>query len=271
LRRSPERSQNLGKERDMAKKKADSLETAFAAALAAVPEADASKAVSRSQLAARVAHADAVRAAAQRDAGALLGTVVGDRAVTAHEVALLGRAVAEGRRLLTTPGAVGAGASAEAVAQLGDAALRKECRWIQRELAAAFRTRFVDNPAGLRRLKEIRVGASDEDLVADTEAFRALIESDAHAAWFAALPRNETALWARLLALTAEAARRFGIDQRALDQGVQRGRKEALGRALAVMFATERRVRVAGSYRFRGTATAKDYRGYTHKRPAKKK
>jgi hypothetical protein len=38
-----------------------------------------------------------------------------------------------------------------------------------------------------------------------------------------------------------------------------------------VMFATERRVRVAGSYRFRGTATAKDYRGYTHKRPAKKK
>lgn len=255
----------------MAKKKADSLETAFAAALAAVPEADASKAVSRSQLAARVAHADAVRAAAQRDAGALLGTVVGDRAVTAHEVALLGRAVAEGRRLLTTPGAVGAGASTEAVAQLGDAALRKECRWIQRELAAAFRTRFVDNPAGLRRLKEIRVGASDEDLVADTEAFRALIEHDAHAAWFAALPRNETALWARLLALTAEAARRFGIDQRALDQGVQRGRKEALGRALAVMFATERRVRVAGSYRFRGTATAKDYRGYTHKRPAKKK
>ncbi len=250
----------------MASKKADSRENAFVAAVAAVKDADATRALARSQQGARIAHADGVRAAAQRDAAALVGTVVGEHALTADEIDLLARAVTEARSLSPTPGVVGAGVSVESVEDLGDAALRKEARWIQRELAAAFRTRFADNPEGLRRIKEIRAGASDEDLVTDTEAYRVLIESDAHAAWFAALPRNETALWARLQALTAEAARRFGIDQRTLNQGAARARRDTLSRVLAVMYALERRVRLAGTYRFRGTPSEKDYRGYTHTR-----
>jgi len=249
--------------------KTGSAEAAFAAAVEAVTPEEATAAMARSMTAERVAHADAVRAAAQRDADTLVGTVVGEHPLTREDLARFAHAVGVATQMAPRPWVPGLAAAAGDVAGLTDTALRGEARRLQRDLGAAFRVRFADNPAGRARVKEILLGSSDADLQEDTAAFGALIESDAHRAWFAGLPRNEGAVWVRLQAVTAEAARRFGNDEKAQKKGVARSRRVDLGRVLAVVYALERRFRIAGRYRFRGTATAQDYRAFTTRRRGK--
>jgi len=249
--------------------KTGSAEAAFAAAMEAVTPVASSAAATRSQSAERVVHADGVRAAALRDADTLVGTIVGEHPLTREHLALFAHALGVAGQMAPRPWVPGLAPVAEDVTALSDTALRGEARRLQREIAAAFRVRFADNPAGRARVKEILLGSSDDDLVHDTAAFRALIESEEHRAWFATLPRNEGAFWVRLQALTAEAARRFGRDEKAQKKGAARSRRVDLGRVLAVVYALERRVRIAGRYRFRGTATAQDYRAFTTRKRGK--
>jgi len=251
------------------KNKTGSAEAAFAAAVEAVTPEEATAALTRSHMAERVAHGDAVRAAAQRDAETLVGTVVGEHPLTREQLALFAHAVGVAAEMAPRPRVPGLAAAPEDVVALSDTALRGEARRLQREIGAAFRVRFADNPAGRARVKAILLGSSDADLQEDTAAFGELIESAAHRAWFATLPRNEGAMWARLQAVTAEAGRRFGSDEKAQKKGAARSRRVDLGRVLAVVYALERRFRIAGRYRFRGTATALDYRAFAARTRAK--
>lgn len=146
-----------------------------------------------------------------RDADTPVGTTVGDHPLPSEALLLFASAAGAATRLASEPWVPGVGASGDGTA-LSDNAIRREGRWLQREVGAGFRVRFADNPVGRARGKEILLGTRDADLVDDTGAFAALIEREAHRAWFATLPRNEGARGARLQAITAEAARRFGVD-----------------------------------------------------------
>jgi hypothetical protein len=121
-------------------------------------------------------------------------------------------------------------------------------------LLRAFDLRFQDDLDGQKRLSAIRAGSGDADLVQDVSDL--IVLCDEHAEYLASCPRGEAQAAARLSELSPELIELLA--KKGMSEDAQRARR-LRDAAYTLMIRTERRLRAAADYWYRGTDRMKDY------------
>ncbi|MBK8257727.1 MAG: ATPase [Polyangiaceae bacterium] len=125
-------------------------------------------------------------------------------------------------------------------------------------LLRAFDLRFRADPAGQKRLRQIREGEGDADLVQDVSDLLQLASQ--HATYLASCPRGEAQMVERLEQLSPKLSHLLGA--KTLGEEARTARL-ARDRAFTLVANTERRIRAAAEYWFGGTERMKEYTAYT--------
>jgi len=227
---------------------------------------------------ARLGHHFVLSQNAWVDAKKLVGIEVGDSPITIDELHryVIGTTATQWHALAVQPKVPVPSAKdpgAQDATEMSNDVLHGAQRDLQKQLLRAFDLRFANNPKGRALLTSIRRGRSVADCLEDTRSLRTLVQSDEHRAWFAALPRGESALFARLETLDAEQRSRLGRHTSEEDAEALAQRQNARARLqamLAMLDALERRVVLAGRYAWHGEGGDKRYRRFASTRPRKR-
>ncbi len=204
----------------------------------------------------RVVWASKIRLAAERDAAELVKTPFHGEPGLTHEEILAQRdqiellRTAESRFQAARKGQESAIASFEKAA--AEATEHKET------LLRAFDLRFRNNPEGQKRLSEIRAGQGDADLVQDVSDLVLLASEEK--AYLAKCPRGEAAAAERMRALSPQLAQLLAA--KGMTEEAQQARR-LRDAAYTLVMRTERRLRAAADYWYRGTDKAKDYAAFS--------
>lgn len=132
--------------------------------------------------------------------------------------------------------------------------LAEEAGGHKETLLRTFDLRFQNDPDGQKRLSAIRAGSGDADLVQDVSDL--IVLCDEHADYLADCPRGEAQAAARLKKLSPELIELLA--KKGMSADAQRARR-LRDAAYTLVIRTERRLRAAADYWYRGTDRMKDY------------